>query len=535
MRHPRASSALAFGLAVLGVLPLVAPLISAQHLLVYHFEGSAATLFLPVYVDFCALWLILSTLLSLAADPRSQALKRLGLLLAIPWIILKDWSLIRLQPLPHLLSVAVALLPVLGLVAAFACMRTAAEARRQAAISQLLKVTQAIFGALALSGLLILAQLTFCFWQAWGLNDAKALTGKVAQEKSPGAPRRVVILLFDELSAEQLTAPRAQALSLPAFDKLAQTSVVFANARPEGDQTDRAIPALLSGRSVQAVKASADGRTLRLRTATGWTDLSGSNTVFADALSAGYRTGVSGWFNPYCRLLSDVLDECEWHSPASLLDMGSGRGSLLVDSLQPVRRLTRKLDVLFDRAPPAPDPWPTIEHLRDYRRITAAADRMLRDLSLTFLFLHLPIPHQGGIYNRRTGAPSGDQTSYLDNLALADLYLAHVRKILEAQGDWDDTVLVAMGDHSWRTWMWAGGEFWTAEDAAASHGGRFDDRPALIVKLAGESSPAQVQVAFPGRRTRAMLSEIMHGHLQTPAQLVQWAGRGDSQARNVKP
>ena len=63
----------------------------------------------------------------------------------------------------------------------------------------------------------------------------------------------------------------------------------------------------------------------------------------------------------------------------------------------------------------------------------------------------MAVPHPGGIYNRSTRTFSTLNATYIDNLALADSYLAHVRSLLKAQGKWDSSAVVIMGDHSWRT------------------------------------------------------------------------------------
>ena len=43
----------------------------------------------------------------------------------------------------------------------------------------------------------------------------------------------------------------------------------------------------------------------------------------------------------------------------------------------------------------------------------------------------MPIPHPYGFYDRKKKAFSTTHTSYIDNLALADGYLAHIRQLLE--------------------------------------------------------------------------------------------------------
>ena len=101
-------------------------------------------------------------------------------------------------------------------------------------------------------------------------------------------------------------------------------------------------------------------------------------------------------------------------------------------------------------------------HIQDYTDLLAASDALLNDSSANLLYLHLPIPHPFGIYNRQTRqlTTTGPST-YIDNLALADVYLGHLRTQLEQRGEWDSSTILIMGDHSWRTApVWAAFPTW---------------------------------------------------------------------------
>jgi hypothetical protein len=112
---------------------------------------------------------------------------------------------------------------------------------------------------------------------------------------------------------------------------------------------------------------------------------------------------------------------------------------------------------------------------------------------------------------------------YVDNLALADLYLAHVRKLLERRGEWDSSAVIVMGDHSWRTsTTWLGSLDWTEEDQAASDGGAFDDRPAYVVKLPGQRAGSRLDASFAAIRTRALLDAVLRERLHTADDLNNW-------------
>jgi hypothetical protein len=115
---------------------------------------------------------------------------------------------------------------------------------------------------------------------------------------------------------------------------------------------------------------------------------------------------------------------------------------------------------------------------------------------------------------------------HIDNLALADRYLAHMRRLLEQNNQWDSATVIVMGDHSWRTSsIWKDSMTWTDEDEAASHGGEFDPRPAYIVKLPTQKTPARIDQLFSAVSTRALLQALLQEHLQTPADLQAWASQ----------
>jgi len=136
------------------------------------------------------------------------------------------------------------------------------------------------------------------------------------------------------------------------------------------------------------------------------------------------------------------------------------------------------------------------------------------------------VPHPGGIYDRRTGTFTTHRSSYIDNLALADIYLGHVRQVLKQRGEWDSSAIVVMGDHSWRTkLLWEGSALWTAEDEAASQGGQFDDRPGYIVKLPYQTEAAKIEIPFSAVRTRALLQGILDGSIRSAPELADFAGQ----------
>jgi hypothetical protein len=68
---------------------------------------------------------------------------------------------------------------------------------------------------------------------------------------------------------------------------------------------------------------------------------------------------------------------------------------------------------------------------------------------------------------------------------------------LEQSPRWGKTTVVVQGDHSWRVPEWRGHPEWTAGDEALSNGGKFDDRPLLLVHVAGQTEGVRVAEPVP--------------------------------------
>jgi hypothetical protein len=520
LTHP---VAVAFGLANLYLLDLTGPLIATDHDLVYHLIGSASSVIIPIIVYVIALSLLLTALLYLAERPGAlRVIIWSAFLLALPSILLHTIANFSGNEIPDWLTYLVASVCLATLIAiAFLWKKFLPR------FEKIQHAAAAVLGIFAFTGLLIFAQLVWSGWQARNLNPAPTLHKPLA---SSSTHRRIIWLLLDELSYQQLYERRFPGLELPAFDQLAAQSTVFTHVVPAGEYTRYILPTLFTGLPSNAVNVSARGLLLSLKDPiTGkWTPFHEHQTIFQDAIDAGYVTGIAGWYNPYCRIMPEVLDHCFWtyreSTPANL----SPNRSLAVDLLRPFRRLWLDTKHLFGSGPGAPtdESRDIRQHSTDYRNLLAAGDAYLTDPSITFLFLHMPIPHPYGFYDRNKKAFSTKHTSYIDNLALTDRYLAHMRQLLEQNNQWDSATVIVMGDHSWRTSsIWKDSMTWTAEDEAASHGGEFDPRPAYIVKLRNQKTSARIDPPFSAVSTRALLQALLQDHLETPGDLQAWASR----------
>lgn len=327
--------------------------------------------------------------------------------------------------------------------------------------------------------------------------------------------RRIVWVLFDELSYDQTFGHRNPSVPMPEFDKLARTSIVFSDLQPTAYYTQLAIPSLFLGEDVESLKSNMEGAPrLRFEGGRNWHKFDARATVFGEARQRGWTTGVVGWYNPYCRILDGVLDSC--YTDAGDLEpnrMFSGN-SALKNAVLPIQGELGKFVHVY-RPPSIAE-----GHEMDYRDVMRHAQALLADENIRFLYIHLPIPHPPGIYDRKTGQlrAGGD---YLDNLALSDRTLGELLSDLSRTASANQTTLVVCSDHSWRVPMWRRWAGWTVEEEAASKG-VFDPRPVLMIHFPAESGGLVVTRPFAEVRLTEILRRMIEGRMATQEAFVDW-------------
>jgi hypothetical protein len=299
----------------------------------------------------------------------------------------------------------------------------------------------------------------------------------------------LVWVIFDELSYDQVYGHRAADVALPNFDALRDESTVFNDAQPIGDKTVKVLPSLLSGRAIQAYRFSFDNR-LSVRDAgeDGFHPLDGAGTVFGDAKQAGWRTAAVGWYNPYCTIYGDAIDQCYWMN-RDMTDGPMAQGDSLWQNTTAPLKLAGEQLVMPWRARRDLCSYDVRQRYKTYVDLEQHASQLLKSDQADFIFLHMPVPHSPNIWDRKqSDFTQHCGSSYLDNLVLADRELGRLLEILRSSPRWKDTTLIVEGDHSWRTYVWDHTWSWTREDAAVS-GDHFDPRPAVIVHHAGQTQP----------------------------------------------
>jgi hypothetical protein len=334
----------------------------------------------------------------------------------------------------------------------------------------------------------------------------------VAIRSSHVSDRRIVWLLFDELSYDQTFAHRFPGLAVPVFDQFEHSSVNFEQLQPAGYYTEEVLPSLFSGDTMQRISSDLDGwPSFKVANQPGWHPFHAHSTIFAEAQRDGWSAGIVGWYNPYCRILAGTLDFCYTRIPQGP-DGTTSENSALENAIAPIES---NLSSIATGSRLLAE-----QHDEELRAILPQAQALIRDEKIRFVFIHLPVPHPIGIYDRKTGQ-EGLGGTYIDNLALADRVLRDLMSTLATTASAPKTTIVICSDHSWRVPMWRSQPGWTKEEETASHG-QFDPRPVLMIHFPGQSSEVPIAQSFDGIKLHDILVQMLHGDMNSQADLTSW-------------
>jgi hypothetical protein len=406
------------------------------------------------------------------------------------------------------------------------------------AYNDCVRAAAVIFAAAGIALLLvILPRLVMACFSRMPREQA-GYTHTVSNPWRPGQ-MRVVWILFDELSYNQAFEHRQPGIDLPAFTKLAGESVTFSQLAPVGYETEQVIPSLLLGQPVADVKGDADGRMLlRHDPNAPWQYFDQNATVFAAAKRQGWGTGVAGWYNPYCRILDQVLDRCYWtYNPTFVGELFS-HFSAEQSAWKNARNglpLAGRFESVWYKLPPNQGVR------KDYRNILREGKALIQDPNIRLAFIHMSVPHPPGLFRNPTVA-GPDAVDYLGNLILADQTLSQFLNVLATSPAAADTVLMVSSDHSWRVPRWRG-VGWTTAEERATNGGVFDPRPVLMVRFPGHATPEHLNAQQIDRPESEMIEyrlllDLIDGKVRTPEDWINTlpsaataAGQGEQTAK----
>ncbi len=351
----------------------------------------------------------------------------------------------------------------------------------------------------------------------------------------PGPSQRVVWVMLDELSHDLVFDHPIPGATYPNLAAFRRQSVTFTNVLPSGSKTEMVIPALLAGIRLEGIKSSMNGDLLTEDPVQHqWHPYDPANTLFGLAQANGWNPGVSGWYNPYCRIFHSVLTACTW--APGIQDMlpiqrigASHHKSPLANSFVIPRFFFR----LFFGETRTLKTGLLDQNRRDFTNILEQGQKLIANDKIHFVFLHLPVPHPPGIYNRTTHQLCSCG-NYFDNLTLADDTLGRLLQQIRNTPDAAHTTVIVSSDHSWRVPIWKGGQFWTPEEEriAANFS---DDSPAFLVHFPGQQQGIDIPGDTPASIEHDIIAALLQQKLSTPQSLVDFVHTAAPPALQTPP
>jgi sulfatase-like protein len=349
---------------------------------------------------------------------------------------------------------------------------------------------------------------------------------EVAESHKPAT--RVVWIIFDEMDQRVSFDGRPSGLELPELDRLLSQSVFAANAYPPSPLTYMSMPALIDGRLVAQVNpVASDQLMVKFDGEDRLVPWNTQPNVFSRARRLGFSTAVAGWCHPYCEVLGSSLSRCD-----DVRGKSNDEVTLKASMILQFQRLIATIPLVPQIAVPAIQRVGFInqfvtsgerqKYTARYKRVFDASLKAATDAKLDLVFVHYPIPHPPGIYDRlKNDFSLQSGTGYIDNLKLVDRTIGELRQELEVSGLWESTTLIISADHWWRTEMWRAGPFWTPQDEAIA-ADKMDHRVPFIVKLAGQHDQLTYTNTFNTVVTQELVLSLMKGDVVDSNGVANW-------------
>jgi hypothetical protein len=100
---------------------------------------------------------------------------------------------------------------------------------------------------------------------------------------------------------------------------------------------------------------------------------------------------------------------------------------------------------------------------------------------------------------------------------LADDTLGALLQEIDATPSASQTTLIVSSDHSWCVPLWRYDAFGGEVERAS--GGRFDQRPVLLIHIPGQKSGNDINAVLPELVEHDMIADMLHGWMNNPEDL----------------
>ncbi len=368
-----------------------------------------------------------------------------------------------------------------------------------------------VYGILLAAFPFVLVTFAQAAWRVVQPSRAITASAGIAQPEVPppaSARKRVVWIVFDEWDYRLSFDERPGGLELPEVDRLRRESLFATAAYPPSEQTHFSILSFLTGKVITRMKAvpPADVElTFRdHQPAANWTE---HGNLFSALTNARLRTGVVGWYLPYCNMLGNQYTAC-WGEQNNRYRSVRASSVAMLASRQWQQLMQKAMFSVSLKSLPA------LHHSQLYQQIFPPALEMAARSDLDLVLLHLPVPHGPYFFDRTTGEFNlqvSQVTGYFDNLVLMDRCVGEIRKKLEQAGLWNDTTLLISSDH----WL---------RHSEQIDGGK-DHRVPFLLKLAGDPNGYEYRRPFNTVLTHDLILDVLGTKLSSTRQAARWLDR----------
>jgi hypothetical protein len=348
--------------------------------------------------------------------------------------------------------------------------------------------------ALAIASPLVVFVFAQAAWRVLRYDPEPFRDGPLAARLPPaGADQpRVVWVIFDELDYRLAFVDRPAGVDLPEFDRLRKAALFATQATSPAIDTVPSTPSLLSGRAFAGFETRGSRELYLVEAGTARPELmDGGTTVFSTVRRMGLNAGIAGFYVPYCRLLSDVLADCDWK------ELGVPVNAL-GDTLAQIEG--NEVRSLFETSFFSPFGQSLLVKRQAWvvQSLLASAVRMASDPDLGLIYIHFPVPHAPHAYDRvrndftKSNAPF---SGYADSLALADRMLGELRTGMMKAGLWDRTAVLVSSDHPYRN--------------SRMVDGKSDERVPFLLKLPHQEQGYEYTTPLPTVESRRLVESIL--------------------------
>ena len=360
-------------------------------------------------------------------------------------------------------------------------------------------------------------------------------------DASDASAPRIIWLVFDELDQRYSLELRPPSVDMPALGRLGRETIQANRVRAAGADTLSALASLICGRIVdRAVPEGERDLLIGFKGSPALVRWSEQPNIFKQVRELGLGLGMVGWYHPYARVFPGLFCEVAWRPNTDSSPLAMRQEYAASSGWVPAVRDQLLRDLLF-----LPLPGGIGERLNrhlataemdllrrrnrdDFVWLRRRALQMAADPRLGFLFIHLPIPHPLGIYNRHHDEITLDRSSnYFDNLELVDVTIRDLRAAMENAGQWDKTVVFVTSDHGLRPRVWNFRPTWTPEEKAVTSRGE-DRWVPFFLKLSRQKEGIAFDGEFNAITMHQMTLAIARGEIGTVSNALAWLERSSA-------